>query len=146
MVPNSPMETTVTRLVLCNRSPVRGGVDAVWWPRGSKLAEQLPDLLRVFEALIGDVRRVVYDSRMWPDEPRRLIRRGVPITVDPYRMTWCETLYLAGTHMRDAVIYVLPSGCEPRLAGGVLDMVSAGTTPLCSAALRELVADAATRR
>jgi hypothetical protein len=150
MVPVSPPTTTKSaRLAFCSRATGRGGVDGAWWPGSDNLGAQLPDLVAVVGSMIGEVRRVVYDPSIWPPTPRRVIRRGVAISVDPYSLVNSETLYLIGTHSRDAVLYVVPPSCKPTVANRVLAAVSESTVPMMASVVRHLLghfAEAGERR
>ncbi len=139
MVPISPPETNKPRLAFCSRSTGRGGVDGAWWPGSNDLGAQLPDLVAVVGSMIGEVRRVVYDPSIWPPTARRLIRRGVAISVDPYALVTSETLYLIGTHSRDAVLYVIPPSCSVEVANRVLGAVSESTVPMMASVVTHLL-------
>lgn len=139
MVLNSPVADKAPRLVFCNRSATRGGVDAAWLPGSNNLGAELPDLLAVIGSMIGEVRRVVYDPRSWTKTPSRMIRRGVAISIDPYPMVTCETIYLIGTHSRDAVIYVFPQTCTTAIVDRVLDAIRDSDAPMDTSVLRHLL-------
>jgi Family of unknown function (DUF5994) len=139
MVPIAPPKTKSPRLALCSRSASRGGVDGAWWPGSSDLGAELPDLLAVVSSMIGEVRRVVYDPCMWPPTPSRVIRRGVAVAVDPYSLVNSDTLYLIGTHSRDAVLYVIPPSCDATLANRVLGAVSDSTVPMLASVVKHLL-------
>lgn len=139
MVPISPPETNKPRLAFCSRSTGRGGVDGAWWPGSNDLGAQLPDLVAVVGSMIGEVRRVVYDPSIWPPTARRVIRRGVAISVDPYALVTSETLYLIGTHSRDAVLYVIPPSCSVEVANRVLGAVSESTVPMMASVVTHLL-------
>ncbi len=121
------------RLQLCPRMSVEGAVDGAWWPRSTHLGDELPDLIAVFGSLIGPVRRVVYDASTWHSAPSRVIRGATAIPVDSYRLVASDTIYLLGTHARDAVLYVVPSDADRASAVRVLNAVFE-QTPLTSAA------------
>ena len=90
--------------------------------------------------MIGEVRRVVYDPRAWTKTPSRMIRHGVAISVDPYTMVTSETIYLIGTHSRDAVLYVFPQTSTIAVVDRVLDAIRASDAPMDTSVLRHLVA------
>src|ERR1700754_5129181 len=96
------------RLALCTRATIPGGVDGAWWPGSPDLRTELPGLVAVLGLAIGPVRRVVYDLSMWPTPPSRIIRGTMITSVDPYTLVARDTIYLMGTHSRDAVLYVVP--------------------------------------
>jgi hypothetical protein len=139
MVPISSPRTHAPRIAFCSRSPARGSVDGVWWPSSNVLGAELPDVLAVLGTRIGEVRRVVYDPSIWPPTPSRIIRRGVSISVDPYTLVASETLYLVGTHSRDAVLYVVPPSCAVAVVDRVLAAVSDATGPMTALVLRHLL-------
>lgn len=139
MVPVSSPRTHAPRLAFCSRSPARGSVDGAWWPGSTDLAAELPDVLAVLGSKIGEVRRVVYDPSVWPPTPSRIIRRGVAISVDPYTLVSSETIYLIGTHSRDAVLFVVPPSCAVAVVDQVLAAVSEATGPMNAFVLRHLL-------
>jgi hypothetical protein len=139
MVLKSTRDNKAPRLVFCNRSNSRGGVDGAWQPRSNDLGAELPDLLAVIGSMIGEVRRVVYDPRAWTKTPSRMIRRGVAIAVDPYTMVSSETVYLVGTHSRDAVLYAFPQACTAAIVDRVLDAVRDSEAPMDTSVLRHLL-------
>jgi hypothetical protein len=63
------------------------------------------------------VYRVVYDPAIWPHVPSRIIRDKAQISVDRYTMVASDTIYLIGTHSRDAVPYLVPPSLESRGRG-----------------------------
>ncbi len=127
------------RLGLCSRGTVEGAVDGAWWPVSADLRTGLPDLIAVFGSWIGPVHRVVYDPSMWLPAPSRIIRGTVVISVDPYRLVARDTIYLIGTHSRDAVLFVVPPTSADDTADRVLSTVSDSTQPLTVMALRQLI-------
>jgi hypothetical protein len=130
--PSSP-----TRLVLCQRDPTPGAVDGAWWPKSLDLKSELPDLLAVFGLWIGAVHRVVYDPSAWLAAPTRLLRHSEMVSLHPYRLVFSDTIYLMGTHSRDAVLFVLqPSSSEE--AQRFLCEVSTCAEPMNAGAMRQL--------
>ena len=127
------------RLQLCPRMSVEGAVDGAWWPRSTDLGDELPDLIAVFCSRIGPVRRVVYDASMWHSAPSRVIRGTTSIPVDSYRLVARDTIYLLGTHSRDAVLYVVPASTDLSLARRVLRAVFEHASTTSAPALRLLL-------
>ncbi|ANW66021.1 hypothetical protein BCA37_22815 [Mycobacterium sp. djl-10] len=132
-------DVDVARLAVCDRAAGVGGVDGAWWPSTPDLTAELPDLIAVIGAWIGPVGRVIYDRRVWRPAPARIVRGSTSITVDPYRLVARETIYLKGTHSRDAVLFVVPSGAAPSTAQRVLDQVAAAAHPLTVTVIRDLL-------
>ncbi len=128
-----------TRLVLCERDNSPAAVDGAWWPKNLDLSLELPDLLAVFSLWIGTVHRVVYDPRVWLPAPRRLIHRSETVSLDPYRLVYSDTIYLIGTHSRDAVLFVLSPTSSGEEARHLLCEVSASALPMNAGVLRQLV-------
>lgn len=139
MVPISSPRTKAPRLAFCTRSTARGSVDGAWWPSSTNLGAELPDVLAVLGSRIGEVRRVVYDPSIWPITPTRIIRRGVAIAVDPYNLVTSETIYLIGTHSRDAVLFVVPPACAVAVVDRILGAVSDAEGPMHANVLRHLL-------
>lgn len=130
---------SVTRLALCERDQTRAAVDGAWWPKSLDLSSELPDLVAVFGSWIGEVHRVVYDPSVWLPAPARVIRRNEMVSLDPYRLVFSDTIYLMGTHSRDAVLFVLPPSSSGEEARRVLCEVSSSAQPMNAAVLRHLV-------
>jgi len=134
----SPYPSSVTRLVLCERDHTRGAVDGAWWPKSLDLSLELPDLLTVFSLWIGPVHRVVYDPNLWLTTPTRLIRHNGMVSLNPYRLVSSDTIYLMGTHSRDAVLFVLSPSSTRDEARRLLGEVSTSALPMNADELRQL--------
>ncbi len=134
-----------TRLALCERDQTLTAVDGVWWPKSSDLSRELPDLVAVFGLWIGTVRRVVYDPTTWLPAPARIVRHGEMVSLNPYRLVFSDTIYLKGTHSRDAVLFVLPPASSGERARRLLREVSTSAVPMNAGALRELARQSAAR-
>jgi Family of unknown function (DUF5994) len=130
--------SSVTRLALCERDLTRTAVDGAWWPKSLDLRSELPDLLAVFGLWIGAVHRVVYDPSLWLPAPTRLLRHSEMVSLDPYRLVFSDTIYLMGTHSRDAVLFVVPPSSRGEEARRLLQEVSASVLPMNAGALRQL--------
>ncbi|KKW64696.1 hypothetical protein AAV95_10575 [Mycolicibacterium elephantis] len=141
MVHITSQRSNTPRLVLCDRGRQTGAVDGVWWPPSADLRSALPDLVAVFGRLIGPVRRVVYDPAIWPHAPSRIIRGNTMVAVDPYSLVASDTIYLIGTHSRDAVLYVLPPSSSRDMAGRLLRTVDGADGPMSADMLRQLAND-----
>jgi Family of unknown function (DUF5994) len=139
MVQIAFQDCSAARLALCNRSTLHGAVDGAWWPSSADLRTELPDLVAVLGMSIGPVHRVVYDPRIWPNAPSRVIRGTAVTAVDPYTMVARDTIYLMGTHSRDAVLYVVPPAIPRAAVHRVLRTVSSATQAMSVAVLRQLV-------
>jgi Family of unknown function (DUF5994) len=127
------------RLALCDRSTLPGAVDGAWWPHSCDLRTELPDLVAILGLLIGPVHRVVYDPSIWPHAPSRIIRGTAQISVDPYSLVACDTIYLIGTHSRDAVLYVVPPDSPGYAVHRVLSAVSDAKQSMSVPVLRHLI-------
>ncbi|CAN5517578.1 hypothetical protein BH11ACT6_BH11ACT6_26980 [soil metagenome] len=100
---------------------------------------ELPDLISVVGAWIGPIRRVVYDRRAWLPAPARIIRGQTSITVDAYRLVASDTIYLMGTHSRDAVLFVVPSKSAGGTVSRVLREVAKSAHPMSVTLVRQLL-------
>jgi hypothetical protein len=129
--------SSVTRLALCERDRTRGAVDGAWWPKTLDLRVELPDLLALFGLWIGAVHRVVYDPSVWSPAPTRVIRHSEMVSLNPYRLVFSDTIYLMGTHSRDAVLFVLPPSSSDEDAKRVLSEVSTSQLPMNAQVLRQ---------
>lgn len=128
------------RLALCSRGTAPGAVDGVWWPSSNDLRVELPDLVAVLALSLGPVHRVVYDPAIWPHAPSRIIRGTTQVSVDPYAMVASDTIYLVGTHARNAVLYVMPPKSRSDVVRRMLAAVSDTPTPMNVDTLRQLAA------
>jgi Family of unknown function (DUF5994) len=131
--------SSATRLALCERDQTLAAVDGVWWPKNLDLSLALPDLLAVFGLWIGAVHRVVYDPRAWLPAPKRLIRHSEMVSLDPYRLVFSDTIYLMGTHSRDAVLFVLSPSCSGEEPRQLMREISDSAIPMNARVLRQLV-------
>jgi hypothetical protein len=132
-------DSGAARLALCDRAKTKDAVDGAWWPQSRDLRTELPDLISVFGRWIGPVRRVVYDPSLWLPAPSRIVRGTTSIAVDPYRLVARDTIYLMGTHHRDAVLFVVPPTSKDELVRRVLCAVSDSAQPMSVGLLRQLV-------
>jgi hypothetical protein len=135
--------SNATRLALCGRSTLPGGIDGAWWPGCADLRTELPDLIAVLGLQIGPVRRVVYDPNTWLPAPSRIIQGTAVIAVDHYALVARDTIYLIGSHSRDAVLYVVPPSTAGTAAHRVLRAVSDATQPMTVVVLRHLLSHSA---
>ena len=108
MVPIASQQSNPARLALCDCATHSGSLEGAWWPKSTDLRTELPDLVAILSLSIGAVYRVVYGPAMWPHAPSRIIRGKAQISVDPYSMLASDTIFLIGTHSRDAVLYLVP--------------------------------------
>jgi hypothetical protein len=92
----------------------------------------------VLSRLIGPIRRVVYDPASWASAPSRIIYRNDAVSVDAYRLVANDTVYLVGSHSRDALLYVIPSDVPTDTARSVLDTVGGGQETIEVGLLRRL--------
>ncbi|WP_231743318.1 DUF5994 family protein [Mycobacterium sp. GA-2829] len=126
-------------MTLCDRAPIPGAVDGAWWPHSDHLGDELPDLVAVISRLVGSIRRVVYDPSAWSSAPKRVIHRNGAVAVDAYRLVAHDTIYLVGSHSRDALLYVIGADVSMPAARAVLDAVDAGAQPICAESLRRRI-------
>jgi hypothetical protein len=126
------------RLTICDRAQIPGAVDGAWWPRSADLGDELPDLVAVLSRLIGPIRRVVYDPSSWKSAPSRVIHRDYAVAVDAYRLVASDTIYLVGSHSRDALLYVIGAQVPPTMARSALDTVDGGRESIGVGLLRQL--------
>lgn len=130
--------TSATRLAICGRTDQRGTVDGAWWPPAYDLKATLPDLISVMGRWLGPVHRVLYDPSVFPSAPSRVIRGTTVITVDRYSLVARDTIYLIGTHTRNALLYVVPPETSPDQACDLLRRVESTATPMTARMLRAI--------
>lgn len=141
MVQIASQLSSPARLALCDRGAESGAVDGAWWPTSTDLRAVLPDLVAVLGRLIGPVHRVVYDPTMWPHAPSRIIRGNTAVAVNPYALVERDTIYLMGTHSRDAVLYVVPPSSGNDVVGRLMHAVSSSCQSMSVDMLRRLAVD-----
>jgi len=139
----SSAPSSLTRLALCERDDTRAAVDGAWWPKSLDLSSELPDLLAVFGLWIGTVHRVVYDPSGWSPAPTRIIRGSEMVSLNPYRLVFSDTIYLMGTHSRDAVLFVVSPSSSEEEARRLLGEVGTSAKPMNAGALRQLARECA---
>ncbi len=130
--------STTARLALCEHSDRRGTVDGAWWPPDYLLRTALVDLVSVMGLTLGAVRRVLYDPTVFPSAPARIIRGNTAISVDQYSLVSRDTIYVMGTHARNALLYVVPPETTEARAGDLLEKVADAAHPVSVRMLRAL--------
>lgn len=139
MVDVAAERLSATRLAICGRTDQRGTVDGAWWPPAYDLKTTLPDLISVMGRWLGPVSRVLYDPSLFPSAPSRIIRGTTVISVDRYSLVARDTIYLTGTHTRNALLYVVPPETGADNACDLLKRVESTTIPMTVRMLRAIV-------
>ena len=67
------------------------------------------------------------------------------VSLNPYRLIFSDTIYLMGTHSRDAILFVLPPSSPNDEARRLLSELSASTQPVNAGELRQRISTAATQ-
>ncbi len=130
--------SSTARLALCEHSDRRGTVDGAWWPPDYHLRAALVDLVSVMGLTLGAVRRVLYDPSLFPSAPSRVIRGSTAISVEQYSLVARDTIYIMGTHARNALLYIIPPETTAARATDLLDKVADATHPVSVRMLRAL--------
>ncbi|MGA9376983.1 MAG: DUF5994 family protein [Mycobacterium sp.] len=130
---------SATRLAVCGRTEQRGTVDGAWWPPEYNLKTTLPDLISVMGRWLGPVHRVLYDPSLFPSAPSRVIRGSSVISVDRYSLVARDTIFVIGTHTRNALLYVVPPETDAERARELLKTVSGAAQPMTVRMLRAIV-------
>lgn len=130
---------SATRLAVCGRTEQRGTVDGAWWPPEYNLKTTLPDLISVMGRWLGPVHRVLYDPSLFPSAPSRVIRGSSVISVDRYSLVARDTIFVIGTHTRNALLYVVPPETDAERARELLKTVSGAAQPMTVRMLRTVV-------
>jgi len=129
---------SAARLALCEHSDRRGTVDGAWWPPDYLLRDALLDLVSVMSLTLGAVRRVLYDPSLFPSAPSRVIRANSAISVDQYSLVDRDTIYVMGTHARNALLYVVPPDTAADRAADLLGKVAGTAYPVSVGMLRAM--------
>ncbi|MBF6181534.1 DUF5994 family protein [Nocardia otitidiscaviarum] len=119
MTPQS-RSTHPERLSLRADSESKGYIDAVWWPRSSDIATELPHLLTALQARTGSVWRAVFDPRAWAPAGRKLPMGGRTIRLDPYLFELFGTIYLCGVDGTVIVVQTVPADADATFARAML--------------------------
>ncbi|MDR3661111.1 MAG: DUF5994 family protein [Mycobacterium sp.] len=107
----SPKQTP--RLRLKPKAPHSGYVDGAWWPHTSNLGTELPDLLAVLSVRLGQIDRVLYNVREWPNVPTKLDTDGRRVLLDGYQRQPVRTVEVVG-HNRDRIVLLtVPASTDP---------------------------------
>ena len=139
MVDGTAETPSATRLAICGRTDQRGTVDGAWWPPAYDLKATLPDLISVMGRWLGPVHRVLYDPSLFPSAPSRVIRGSSVITVDRYSLVARDTIFVVGTHTRNALLFVVPPDTQADHARELLKTVSGAAQPMTVRMLRAIV-------
>jgi hypothetical protein len=83
--------------------------------------------------------RVLYYPSLFGSAPSRIIRGTSVISVDRYSLVARDTIYLMGTHARNALLYVVPPETSPDHARDLLRAVSDSALPMTVRSLRAIV-------
>jgi hypothetical protein len=96
------------RLRLKPKAPQTGYVDGAWWPHGSDLTTELPDLLAVLSVRLGAIDRVLYKLDEWAKLPAKLATGGRKVRLDGYRNQPTNTLQVLGLNRTKILLLVVP--------------------------------------
>ncbi len=96
------------RLRLKPKAPQTGYVDGAWWPHGSDLTTELPDLLAVLSVRLGAIDRVLYKLDEWAKLPAKLATGGRKVRLDGYRYQPTNTLQVLGLNRTKILLLVVP--------------------------------------
>jgi hypothetical protein len=105
----------------------RGSVDGGWWPRTSRLVDELPGLVAALSAADEAITRVSVNGDAWTDIPSRLAQPGGPTL----RVSWFRTLdphvvALGGGYRPWIYLLVIPPDAAAGPASEVLRSAAAG--------------------
>ncbi len=101
------------RLRLKPRALPTGFVDGAWWPRSTDLATELPDLLVILSARLGQVSYVTYQTGEWASPPERFIVGDRVIRLAAHRRQPRNTVEILGVGGTSVVLLVVPPGAAP---------------------------------
>lgn len=101
------------RLRLKPKAPRTGYVDGAWWPHGSDLTTELPDLLAVLSVRLGAIDRVLYKLDEWAKLPAKLATGGRKVRLDGYGYQPTNTLQVLGLNRTKILLLVVPPHTDP---------------------------------
>ncbi|WP_282783578.1 MULTISPECIES: DUF5994 family protein [unclassified Nocardia] len=119
MTPRSSI-TYPERLSLRPESASSGYIDAVWWPRSSDIATELPHLITALRSRTGPVWRTVFDPRPWAPAGRKLLLDNRTMRLDPYPFELFGTIYLCGVDGTVIVVQTVPADADGPFARAML--------------------------
>ena len=100
------------RFRLRPEAPTSGHVNGAWWPRSRELTAELPALLAVLAAQLGDVPRVRYNLTEWNTAPHRIAANGVWVRLDGFWSRPADTVDLITVDRRCVTLLVVPSNTD----------------------------------
>ena len=113
-----------SRLQLKPKSPTSGYVDGAWWPRGTDLAAELPDLLTELAIQLGLINRVLYRLGEWTVNDRKVVINDHVIRLDGYRLQPPTTVEVQGADRGRIVLLVIPPSTDPDDAHRIMKTAS----------------------
>lgn len=113
-----------SRLQLKPKSPTSGYVGGAWWPRGTDLAAELPDLLTELAIQLGPINRVLYRLGEWTVDDRKVVINDHVVRLDGYRLQPPTTIEVQGADLGRIVLLVIPPSTDPDDAHRIMETAS----------------------
>ncbi|MGH8963773.1 MAG: DUF5994 family protein [Actinomycetes bacterium] len=94
----------------------RGFVQGAWWPRSTRLTDELPALLTALPRRLGHIDRIIYDESGWAPAPSCIVHAGNTVDLRHSDGPSNNTLAIIGEKFGRLVLLVVPPYTDPVLA------------------------------
>lgn len=106
LLPRLALEPTLAR---------DGVFDGAWWPRSSRLSDELPDLITALTRHVGRIVRIGVDTASWGQVPRSLSVGGLVVRIGRYSGS-TATISLTCGFQDHYLLLVVPPCTDPLTA------------------------------
>ena len=114
------------RLQLTANRPASEHIDGAWWPRSSRLAEELPGLVTSLSNRLAQVVMVGYWRNGWTDAPPLVEIAGHTVELLGFTCDEPASVILIGEDGRHITLRVIPPDASELVARQALDAVHEG--------------------
>lgn len=130
----------LTRLQLKSFRPALEHVDGAWWPRSTRLVEELPGLVASVAERVGRVVMVGYHHNGWDDTPPVLEIDGHPVELLGFRSDEPASVMLIGQDGHHLTLHVVPPDASDHSGRQALDQARGSADSDGTSASRSLIA------
>ena len=115
-----PPPRQTPRLRLKPKALPTGFVDGGWWPRGTDLPAELPDLLAVLSIRLGAIQDVIYRLGEWDKAPAKICVANRSIRLSGFRRQPPNTIEVFGVSGTAIVLLIVSPFVKPDYAHDIL--------------------------
>jgi hypothetical protein len=123
---HQPPPEHTPRLRLKPKASPTGFVDGAWWPHGTDLITELPDLLAVLSVRLGPISHVTYQMDEWAKAPVKAVIGGRVVRLAGYHRQPRNTIEVLGLGGATVLLLVVPADAD---ADQAHDTMMAAATP-----------------